>query len=353
MTKPVALQVGDTVGVIAPSDAVEKKSLEVSAEIVRKWGLKIKYGKHIYSKVGDFSAGTAEERIEDLKTMIYDSDVKMIWCASGGYAATEILPALTRDAIDQLRKTPKLFIGYSDVCLILNALTSFKFVSLMGPTLWGLSEWDKYSQEMLRKIIFGEMVEGIDDKAKWRPEISGTAEGQIVASNLETLIFSFGTKFDPFMYGNSPIVLVLEELDIDKSTLQRQIDIVLSHKRAKRIVGVVIGRMTNIREMGYPKWGQKVTVQGLITARVKKLGIPLSFCQDFGHAEWDYGPFAPIKHLFSNRRFLAVPNGVKARLTVSEKECKLEYLETICETKKEDVKSATNESARETPAANK
>ncbi|MEK9201293.1 MAG: hypothetical protein AAB909_04970, partial [Patescibacteria group bacterium] len=227
-----------------------------------------------------------------------------------------------------------------------------KFVSLMGPTLWGLPEWDKYSQEMLRKIIFGEMVSGINEDAKWRAEINGEVEGQIVASNLETLIFSFGTRFDPFMYGNGPIILVLEELDIDKSTLQRQIDIVLSHKRAKRLAGVVIGRMTNIREVGYPKWGKKVTVQGLITARVKKLGIPLAFCQDFGHAEWDYGPFAGIKHLFSNRRFLSVPNGVKARLTVGEKDSKLEYLETICETKSEDVKSATNESTRETPEAN-
>ncbi len=352
MIKPVALKDGDTIGVIAPSDAVEKKSLEKSAEIVRKWGFKTKYGKHIYSKVGDFCAGTAEERMEDLKTMIYDEDVKMIWCATGGYAATEILPALDREAIEQLRKTPKLFLGYSDVCLMLNALTSFKFVSLMGPTLWGLSEWDKYSQESLRKIITGEMVPGIETSAKWRGEIHGNAEGQIIASNLETLIFSFGTKFDPFMYGNSPIILVLEELDIDKSTLQRQIDIVLSHKRSKRIVGVVIGRMTNIREMGYPKWGKKVTVQGLITARVKKLSIPLAFCQDFGHAEWDYGVFAPIKHLFANRRFLSVPNGIKARLTVGEKDSKLEYLETICETKKEDVKSAINESTRETSSTN-
>ncbi|MEK9200804.1 MAG: LD-carboxypeptidase, partial [Patescibacteria group bacterium] len=69
MVRPVALRTGDTVGVIAPSDAVEKKSLEKSAEIVRRWGLKLKFGKHIYSKVGDFSAGTADERIEDLKTM--------------------------------------------------------------------------------------------------------------------------------------------------------------------------------------------------------------------------------------------------------------------------------------------
>ncbi|MDO8488196.1 MAG: LD-carboxypeptidase [bacterium] len=338
MIKPYCLKPGDTVGVVAPSDAVDKVGVEHSAQILKKWGLKVVYGKYVFAKVGDFMAGTAEERQEDLRTMIADNQIKAIWAASGGYAATEVLPVFNKETITQLQTHPKWFIGYSDVCLILNVLTSFKLVSIMGPGLWGLSEWDVQSQEILRKMLFGEAVSGIGSSNKWKAAISGIGEGYLVASNLEGLIFSFGTRFDPFMYGgNQDIILALEELDIDKSTLQRQIDIVLSHKRSKRIKGVVVGRLTNIKEFSYPEWGKKVTPQGLVTQRVKKLGVPLAFLEDFGHAEWDYGRLAEIKKHFANRRFISLPNGVKVRLTVKDGETGLEYLEEICQPSPESL----------------
>src|SRR3989344_3342195 len=291
MIKPAALKSGDVVGVVAPSDAVEKAGMEESLEIIKGWGLKIKIGKHVYSKVGDFTAGSAEERQEDLLEMINDPEVRVVWAASGGYAATEVLPVFNREIMGKLKSNPKWFVGYSDVCLILNALTSFKMVSIMGPSVWGLGDWDKESQETLRKVLFGEVVEGIGVNCGWKAEINGVAEGGVGASNLETLILSFGTRFDPLMYGSGPVILAIEELDIDKSTLQRQIDVILGHKRAGRIAGVVVGRLVNIREVSYPEWGKDVTAEGLITQRVKKWGkgkVLLAFCADFGHAEWDY-----------------------------------------------------------------
>lgn len=334
--KPSSLHKGDTVGVVAPSDAVEKTGVERSAEIVKSWGLRIKYGKHIFAKVGDFMAGTPEERMEDLRSMIYDPEVKAIWCASGGYAVTEVMSVFDRQTLDYLKTNPKWFIGYSDICLILNALTSFKMVSVMGPTLWGLSDWDNESQDTIRKILMGESIIGLGTNYEWRSGVLGTVEGTLVVSNLELLIFSFGTKFDPLMYGGSgDVILGLEEWEIEKSTLQRQLDIILSHKRAGRIKAMFVSRLVGINELSYPKWGKKVTTEGLITQKIKKIGLPLAFCEDFGHAEWDHGSLAAIKYHFRhfmNRKFIAIPNGIQARLTVGEKECKLEYLESICNT---------------------
>lgn len=335
MIKPKALKQGDTVGVVAPSDAVEKEDVERGREILEKWGLKVKIGKHVYAKIGDFSAGTAEERMEDLKFMINEPEIKAVWAAGGGYAATEILPVFHKETIGFLQANPKWFLGYSDVCIILNALTSFRMASVMGPNLSGLSDWDKKSRETLRKTIFCEGSPDIPADAKWKPAITGEAEGRVVATNLELLILSLGTRFDPIMYGEGDIILALEELDIDKSQLQRQIDTILNHKRARRIKGVVVGRLVNIKEMAYPEWGKKVTAEGLIGLRMKKAGIPLAFCADFGHPEWSYGDFQEIKKYFSNRRFYPLANGIKAKLTVGEKECKLEYLESVCKVENE------------------
>lgn len=331
MVKPSAVKKGDFVGVVAPSDAVDKTGVILSSKIVEKLGLKIKFGNHVFAKVGDFMAGTASERMEDLKAMIYDPQVKVIWAASGGYAATEVMPVFDKETISYLKDHPKWFVGYSDICLLLNALSSYKIVSVTGPSLWGLSEWDKESQEMIRKILFGENIFGIDEKAHWRPWVCGIAEGRILFNVLETLILSFGTRFDPIMYGGGDIILAIEELDIDKSLLQRQIDTIFNHKKASRIKGLIVGRLVNIKEISYPEWGRKLTAREVVRLRVKDKGIPVAFCDDLGHAEWEYPPFMDIKKHFANRRFISLPNGIRSRLTVSEKECKLELLEPICQ----------------------
>lgn len=321
------------VGVIAPSDAVDREGVENSLKIIKSWGLRVKMGKHVYASVGDFAAGTPEERQGDLVEMIEDSEVRVIWSASGGYAATEVLPVFTRERMELLKRDPKWFIGYSDVCLLLNAVTSFKMVSVMGPTVWGLAEWDSETTEIMRKLLFGEPDNPLGPASKWSIEIEGEAQGKIVASNLETLIFSFGTRFDPLMYGSGPILLALEELDIEKSTLQRQIDVILSHKRASRITGIFVGRLVNIRELSYLEWGKNVTARELIVQRVKKWGkgkIPLAFNEDFGHGEWDYDDLSVDEMEKASRRFVAIPNGIEAKLVVKEGETRLEYLENVC-----------------------
>jgi muramoyltetrapeptide carboxypeptidase LdcA involved in peptidoglycan recycling len=127
------------------------------------------------------------------------------------------------------------------------------------------------------------------------------------------------------MYGGGgDIILAIEELDIDKSLLQRQIDIIFNHKKASRIKGVIVGRLVNIKELSYPKWGLKVTSQGLIKGRVAAINIPLAFCDDFGHSVGGW------KHFLKAERFISLVNGVRVRLTVEEKSAKLEYLESLC-----------------------
>jgi len=327
------------VGVIAPSDAVEEKDVLRGIAVLDEWGLKVKVGRHVYARIGDFSAGTAEERMEDIREMVFNDEVKVVWAAGGGYAATEILPALSREVIAKIKASPKWFIGYSDVCLILNALTSFRIVSLMGPNLGGFAEWDRKSQEYLREILFGEEVAGVGPEAGWKGELPGEARGRIVASNLETLILSFGTRFDPLLYGHGSVILFLEELETDKSQLQRHLDVVLGHRRARRISGVVMGRLTDIREVSYPEWGRKVTPEGLVIDRVKRFGVPLAFLADFGHSDWNYGWWQSLKYYLGNRRFYSLPNGVDAKLTVTSKNCSVEFLETPHFIKAGEVKS--------------
>ena len=125
--------------------------------------------------------------------------------------------------------------------------------------------------------MFGEKVFGIEPSAKWTAGVDGVAEGKVLYNNLETLIDSFGTRFDPIMYGQGDLILVVEELDVNKSTLQRQIDIIFNHKRANRIKGFVMGRMINVNEMSYPKWGRKLSPKTWFWAESKTTKFPWPF----------------------------------------------------------------------------
>jgi len=329
--KPAALQKGDVIGVIAPSDAIEKKYISANVKLAQEWGLRVKLGKHLFSMVGDFAAGTAEERREDILKMIDDPEVKVIWAAEGGYAATEVLPVFTKEVIQKLRQNPKWFIGYSDVCILLNALMSFRIVSLQGPNFSGITDKDNKSQTWLRKILFGEVGLEIGSDAAWRSFISGQAEGTLLSSNLESLIVTLGTRYDPLMHGSGDLILAIEDWWVEKSTLQRQIDMILNHKRASRIKGIILGRFVGIGEYSYPAWGRKVTAESLIEGRVRLRGdgMPLAQLSDFGHQlepNWLEEKFPKLQ---KPQRFLALPNGIKVRYTVDAASARLQFLEPI------------------------
>ena len=329
--KPAALMKGDVVGVIAPSDAIEKKYIKDNIKLVQDWGLKIKLGKHLYSMVGDFAAGTPEERREDILKMIEDPEVKVIWAAEGGYAATEVLPVFSKEVIQKLRQNPKWFIGYSDVCVLLNALMSFRIASIQGPNFSGIIDKDQKSQDWLRRMLFGETGLEIGSEANWKSFISGQAEGKLLVSNLDSLVATLGTRFDPLMHGSGDLILGLEEWWIEKSTLQRQIDMILNHKRASRIKGIILGRFIGIGEYSYPAWGKKVTAESLIEGRVifSGAGILLAQLSDFGHSISQNWLEEKFPKLARPQTFLALPNGIKVKFTVDASSGRLQFLEPI------------------------
>ena len=86
MIIPEKLKIGDTIGVVAPSNPIINENVEEiqkAKEIVEKLGFKVKFSKNLFSNTNRYSA-TAKEKAEDINDMFGDKEVKMIWCAKGG-----------------------------------------------------------------------------------------------------------------------------------------------------------------------------------------------------------------------------------------------------------------------------
>ena len=83
MIIPNKLKIGDTIGVVAPSNPIigeNIEEIEKAKAIVEKTGFKVKYSKNLFSNTNEYSS-TAKEKAEDINNMFKDKEVKMIWCA--------------------------------------------------------------------------------------------------------------------------------------------------------------------------------------------------------------------------------------------------------------------------------
>lgn len=318
---PKHLQKGDVVGIFAPSDWFSRKRFDEGIKILKSWGLRVKIGEHVFDRVDDFMAGTTEARVSDFRKLIFDDEVKVMWAAEGGYAAVDIRYCLGAKELEQLRRKPKWFIGYSDVTVLTNALFSLGISSVMGPNIWGLSYWDKQSLEWIRKLIFGEILEF---PRSGDVLVEGEAKGRLLASNLESLSVSLGTKYDPILHGDEDLILLVEEWKQDQSTLIRQIESVFDHERFDRIKGVILGRFALMMNTSYLGWAKNHDLGGLIKEKLLERGkLPMVRVDYVGHPS--YSTYAKG---VGRDTSLAMPNGALVRLLASKK-VEISCLESI------------------------
>ena len=295
---PEHLKKGDSIGVISPSDFIELKDIEKSLSIVKSWGLEVILGDHVFDQEDEFAAGAASDRFDDLKKMICDKKIKMIWCTLGGFAATQLWPFVDEKFTGELRRNPKMIMGYSDICILSHLWFQTGIGSVHGTNLAGLSDLDGESQEWTRKLLFGEIDKSVPLISDGMAMVEGVAKGRLLISNLDSLVTCFGTKFDPFDYGDDDLILGLEEFEQFKSDIQRQVDMIMNHKKANRITGIVLGKFRNLKfDEEYSKWYLKNETWEIIAKRIAAVNkdIPVVTWSNFGHV---------------GDRFIAFKNGV-------------------------------------------
>jgi muramoyltetrapeptide carboxypeptidase len=123
MIIPARLEIGDTVGIIAPSraplqaDSVSKR-IKSGTNFLESLGLKVKFAQYVYDN--EFYGGASlENRIKDIHDMFSNPEIKMIMMVVGGQYINLILDQLDYNLI---KNNPKIFSGFSDGTLLTNAI---------------------------------------------------------------------------------------------------------------------------------------------------------------------------------------------------------------------------------------
>lgn len=237
---PAPLQPGDLVGVVSPCGPVKASDLSQGLRFLEENGFRPLVGINAAECQG-YLAGTDEQRLRDLNSMLSLPEVRGIMFARGGYGAMRLLDSLDCEAVS---RDPKLLLGMSDItALQLSLYTRCGLATFSGPMLAGqISQGlDPLSEESLKRSLL-EPVAGRNlipqSGVKTVVLRHGQAQGPLLGGCLSLIAALVGTRHFPDVTG---AVLFLEDIHeppyrIDRMLLQLKLAAVLD-----KLAGIVLG----------------------------------------------------------------------------------------------------------------
>ncbi|HHV45810.1 MAG TPA: LD-carboxypeptidase [Tissierellia bacterium] len=244
MIFPEKLNKGDTVAIVAPSSPVSKEEADKCKKLVEDMGYNVKMGKCTYRSIHGYSAGTGEERAEEINQMFADKEVKAIWCIRGGDTSSHTL-----DKIDFyiIRKNPKIFVGYSDITnLHVNFNQKCELITFHGPMVKSnmLNNYDQFTKESFEKALNMEEELILENPSgeEFKVMIDGYAEGIIVGGNLSLLTSMIGTPYEVDTKGK---ILFIEEVEESVRRIDRMMYQLKYSGKLDDAVGIIFGDFTD------------------------------------------------------------------------------------------------------------
>ncbi len=273
ITIPAPLKKGDTIAIVSTARKISASEIEPSVNYFKKLGYQIILGKTIGLEFHQF-AGTDKERAEDFQNMINNPEVKVIWCARGGYGTVRII-----DYIDfsPLLSSSKWVIGYSDITVLHSHLHQLNIASIHAPLAFDFNKASAEAKQLLPNLLKG-TISPMSFKNNPNNKL-GTATGIAVGGNLSVLYSLCGSDSAINTDGK---ILFLEDLDEYLYHIDRMLQNLDRNGLFKNLAGLVIGGMTKMHDHTIP-FGFSVKEQ--ILEITKNYNYPIVFDAPFGHIE--------------------------------------------------------------------
>lgn len=294
---PSKLKKSDTIGVIAPSNYIEKDDLEyinASIALMEASGFKVKFGKYVFEDTLGYGT-SPEKRAADINWAFTDDEVKAIMCVKGGEDSNTAL-----DYIDykMIKNHPKIICGFSDNTSILNAIhEKTGLVTYHGPTFKSLTSWETgYAYKQFIKT-FAENTESLimgEPEDEYTTIQAGQATGELVGGNLSLFTKLVCGKYAVNLQDK---ILFLEELGFEAAPEMVNSNIYYLKQNGvfDKIAGLWIGNYEHPSKISLEK-----IVMNAIGDEYK---FPIIKSDNFGHID----------------KKIIIPIGTKAEINTNEK----------------------------------
>ncbi len=311
LIKPAKLEIGQTVGLIAPSGFVSADAIGRYVKNLESLGVKVKLAKNLTARWGGYG-GSIQERVDDLHAMFLDKNVHAIWAARGGSGASSLLPFID---FEMVRSYPKIVVGYSDLTVLhLAFYHRAGLVTFHGPVAGSL--FSEFTTQHLKAVLMQTRRETVlplssehsamaneQTQFQRRTIVSGVAQGPLWGGNLSIVTSLLGSEF----LGSSPRkilenkLLFLEDVGEAPYRLDR-----LLHQLAqsqitgfKAAAGVMLGVYSRIKPQDDDP---TLTMHEVFDHHFKQNQRPAVYGYSFGH----------VPHQWT------LPIGIQARLDTNE-----------------------------------
>ena len=295
MIIPNKLNIGDTIGVVAPSNPIIDENieeLERAKKIIEQKGFKVKFSKNLFSNSNEYSA-TAKEKADDLNEMFLDKNVKMIWCAKGGENSNSVLDYLD---YNNIKNNPKIICGYSDITSLTNSIyQKTGLVTFSGTNFKTIAtdETDYSLNEALKRFCKCSLELGNNDDEDITIN-EGKADGILIGGNLSLI---YGLTCGKYALDFKDKILFIEELgfESDPTLVSNHLYYMKQNGVFDLIKGLWIGNYEH---------ESNVTLERIVLDTiVEEVKYPIIKSNYFGHTE----------------RKTVIPIGTRAKIDTSKK----------------------------------
>ena len=266
-----------TIGGFSPSDPLIGHRLERAASIVRhlrQFDISVSFSSHALQS-DDGQSVAAAMRASDIHDLALDVSVHALIGACGGKASSQLLDLLDYRLLAKARKP---IIGFSDVGVILNAITAKTgLVTFYGPNV--LSKLNESKHSNLSALRTG--VQRPVENEHAVQLVPGTAEGRLVGGNLSTFTIAIsGTGFEPIF---DSTILFWESGTRNWRDIGQYLTALHLRGTLGRIKGMLIGKIGDCYSLSDSE--RRFLLQFLA-----HLNIPILFSPFFGHGPADNPP---------------------------------------------------------------
>jgi muramoyltetrapeptide carboxypeptidase len=259
---PAPIKKGDTIGVVAPAGSlINKENFTAGIKLLENKGFRVRFNNKILNAKG-YLAGKDQERADEFNTMWADHEVKAVIAARGGYGCLRMI-----DLIDlkQIRKNPKILIGFSDLTVLLNTINNKTgLVTFHGPVITTLADSNRKSQKSFFDTLIGPSPEQMTP-ASLKIIKGGKAKGLLVGGNLTTLAHTIGT---PYEIPWKDAILFIEDIGEKPYSLDRMLTFLYKAGRLQKIKGLILGTFSdeNRKERSFLQKGVHERIRELFAA---------------------------------------------------------------------------------------
>jgi len=287
---PPPIQQGDTIGLVAPAGSlIIRDAFTAGVQLLEKRGFKLKFNRKLINSKG-YLAGSDSERADEFNRLWADPDIKAVVAARGGYGSLRMIDLLDMKLI---RKNPKIFIGFSDLTVLLNSIhRKTKLVTFHGPVVTTLATIDRQSQKSFFDTLT-QKIPGLIKPSGIKVLKGGRAKGFLFGGNLTTLVHTIGTQYEiPW----NDTILFIEDIGESPYRLDRLLTHLDKAGRLKKISGLILGSFADNEKK------EKTVLQKAVQTRLTEL------LHDRDIPVWTHFPTGHC------RRNLTLPVGVEVTM---------------------------------------